>query len=282
LGDYRAGRQHLEAVLALLGPEESGEFFGTSMPAATMSRSFLTLCLAEVGAFSDAARVGQEALQLAEADNRDVDRTYALRGAVQTLAYRGRLGEALPMLARGLALSRVAAPVLLNGFLPFLACAYIVDGRGAEAEPLLDEALTLFGSTTAPQLVSALWAVDGLLRLGRIDDARHLAQRGLNAARRRGARGPEAWALRFLGEVESHCEEMDAQRADSCFRGALGLAEDLDMRPLIAHCHAGIAKVSRRTGQDELAGEHLAVSMAMYREMGMTYWLEKAEREANG
>jgi hypothetical protein len=29
----------------------------------------------------------------------------------------------------------------------------------------------------------------------------------------------------------------------------------------------------------EQAREHLATAMAMYREMGMTYWLEKAEAE---
>jgi tetratricopeptide (TPR) repeat protein len=277
LGDYRAGRQHLEAILELLRPEESADSFGISVPPATMSRSFLALCLAELGAFSDAARVGQEASHLAEAGNRDVDRTYALRGVVQTLAYRGQFGEALPMLARGLALSRVAAPVLLNGFLPFLACAYILDGRGAEAEPLLHEALALFDSTPAPQLVSALWAGEGLLLLGRIDDARDLAERGLDAARRRGARGPEAWALRLLGEVECHRDEMNADRADGSLRGALRLAEELGMRPLIAHCHAGLARVARRTARSEAAREHLATATMMYREMGMTYWLERAE-----
>jgi class 3 adenylate cyclase/tetratricopeptide (TPR) repeat protein len=277
LGDYRAGRQHLEAILELLRPEESGEFFGLSVPPATMSRSFLALCLAELGAFRDATRVGQEALQLAEAGNRDVDRTYALRGLVQALAYQGQFGEALPMLAQGLALSRVAAPVLVNGFQPFLAYAYIVDNRAAEAEALLQEALALFDATTAPQLVSALWAGEGLLLLGCVDDARDLAERGLEAARRRGARGPEAWALRLVGAAECHGDEVDVEKADSSFRDALRLAEDLGMRPLVAHCHLGLGKLYRRTDKREQARERLATATTMYREMGMTYWLEKAE-----
>ena len=29
----------------------------------------------------------------------------------------------------------------------------------------------------------------------------------------------------------------------------------------------------------EQAGEHLGIATAMYREMGMTYWLEKAEAD---
>jgi len=48
---------------------------------------------------------------------------------------------------------------------------------------------------------------------------------------------------------------------------------------LIAHCHAGLAKLYRRTGKGEQAQEHLTTATAMYREMGMTYWLEKAEAE---
>jgi hypothetical protein len=49
--------------------------------------------------------------------------------------------------------------------------------------------------------------------------------------------------------------------------------------PLIAHCHFGPCKLYRRTGKREQAQEHLTTATTMYREMGMTYWLEKAEAE---
>ena len=49
------------------------------------------------------------------------------------------------------------------------------------------------------------------------------------------------------------------------------------MRPLVAHCHLGLGKLYRRTGQREQAQEHLASAATMYRDMGMTYWLEQAE-----
>ena len=45
----------------------------------------------------------------------------------------------------------------------------------------------------------------------------------------------------------------------------------------VAHCHAGLAKLYSRTGKREQAQEHLATASTMYRKMGMTYWLEKAE-----
>jgi hypothetical protein len=52
------------------------------------------------------------------------------------------------------------------------------------------------------------------------------------------------------------------------------------MRPLVAHCHLGLGKLYRRTDKREQAREHITIATTMYREMGMTYWLEKAEAEA--
>ena len=49
------------------------------------------------------------------------------------------------------------------------------------------------------------------------------------------------------------------------------------MRPLVAHCHLGLGKLYRRTGTREQAHEHVATATTMYRDMGMTYWLEQTE-----
>jgi hypothetical protein len=47
----------------------------------------------------------------------------------------------------------------------------------------------------------------------------------------------------------------------------------------LAHCHLGLGKLYRRTGKGEQAHEHLATATMMYRQMGMTYWLERAQTE---
>jgi len=51
------------------------------------------------------------------------------------------------------------------------------------------------------------------------------------------------------------------------------------MLPLTAHCHLGLGKLYRRTGKHEQAQRHLTTATTMYREMEMTYWLEKADAE---
>jgi hypothetical protein len=68
----------------------------------------------------------------------------------------------------------------------------------------------------------------------------------------------------------------------SRYQAVLSLAEPLGMRPLVAHCHLGLGKLYRRTDNREQAREHLATATAMYQEMGMTYWREKAEAEISG
>jgi hypothetical protein len=60
------------------------------------------------------------------------------------------------------------------------------------------------------------------------------------------------------------------------------LAEELGMRPLVAHCHLGLGKLSRRVGKDEQAHEHLTTATTMYREMDMRFYLEQAIREVGG
>jgi hypothetical protein len=59
----------------------------------------------------------------------------------------------------------------------------------------------------------------------------------------------------------------------------MALAGALEMRPLLAHCHLGLGELYRRTDKRERAESHLITATTMYREMGMTYWLERAEAE---
>jgi tetratricopeptide (TPR) repeat protein len=114
------------------------------------------------------------------------------------------------------------------------------------------------------------------LSTGRIDEATSHAREALALTRRLGARGSEAHALCLVGDVASTGGTEDAP---SYYREALSLADELGMRPLVAHCHLGFGKLYRRTGKREQVRDHLTIATAMYREMDMRFWLEKAEEE---
>jgi hypothetical protein len=104
-----------------------------------------------------------------------------------------------------------------------------------------------------------------------------MAGQALDLVRGQKERGHEAWILRLHAEIASRLGVDDS--AEQRFDEAMNLAVSLGMRPLVAHCHLGLGTLYRRTDKREQAHGHLATAMTMYREMGMTYWLEKAEAE---
>jgi uncharacterized protein HemY len=104
-----------------------------------------------------------------------------------------------------------------------------------------------------------------------------MVARALELACAHGERANEALALYVLGTIAAQSDAF--VKAEVHYRNARTLGDELGMRPLVAHCHLGLGKLYRRTDKREQAREHLAAATTMYRDMGMTYWLEKAEAE---
>ncbi|SRR6266849_547324 len=115
------------------------------------------------------------------------------------------------------------------------------------------------------------------LLLGRLDEAQRLGHCVVESFVSEPGLTPAA--LHMLGDIASHPDRFDAECGEARYRQPLALAEPRGMRPLVAHCHLGLAKLYRRTDKREQAQEHLTMAATMYREMGMTYWVEKAEAE---
>ena len=71
--------------------------------------------------------------------------------------------------------------------------------------------------------------------------------------------------------VQAHAAPPDAAQAEAHYQQALALAEELGMRPLLAHCHLGWAGCTA-TGREE-ARAALTAAIDLYRAMDMTFWL---------
>jgi tetratricopeptide (TPR) repeat protein len=118
------------------------------------------------------------------------------------------------------------------------------------------------------------------LLAGRIPDAVRWAERALNLTTRYKEDAARAHVLHLLGAIAGHCDAGNAAMAQRRYRESMALATKLRMRPLVAHCHLGLGKLYRRTGEHSQAQEHLTTATTMYREMDMRFWLEQAEAEA--
>ena len=279
-GDYPRAEESLRTVLELLEDGRSRERFGLAGFPAVLARGYLTWALADRGRFAEGIVLGQEGVRLAEVLEHPCSLTFATWVLAPLHIARGELDHAVRLVERGVTVSRewnlALHSVQNTGILGY---AYARSGRTAEGISLLEGALSA-AEAMRHGVVHGLFLMflgEAYVLADRPDDARELAERALILARERGQRPYEAQALRLLGEVTARRDRQE--HADRHYRDALVLAADMEMRPLVAHCHLGLGKLHRRTGKRDQAQERLATATMMYREMGMTYWLEKAERE---
>jgi len=282
LGNYPKAVEALGRNLVPLDNPVVRERFGGILLPFAVSRAALALALAERGEFIEAVARCTEAIQIAEAVGLPYSVTSMYRGMGHLHLRRGDLHQATLALERALEICQgVDSPPLFHAVSSALGYAYARSGRSAEAIPLLEEAVErpVLTSTHEGQSLRIIWLSEAYLLAGREADARAAAQRALGLARQHKERGHEAYTLRLLGEIAAREVPLDIGKAENHYRQALALAEELGMRPLVAHCHIGLGKLYGRSGDLHKAKEHLTDGVAMMREMEMGLWLEEVEAE---
>ncbi|MFO0711168.1 MAG: AAA family ATPase [Sandaracinus sp.] len=268
LGAYPRAVELLDRSIAPLVGTRSTQRLGMPTLPSVMSRTYLSWSLSELGRFAEAATRATEALRIAESVGEAFSRVTACTALGSQRRSQGHLAEAIPLLERARTLCREANIVVwLSITASELGHAYSMSGRSEEGMALLE--LSVDGAPDPRNAQRCCWLGESYLRAGRASDASRTAERALALARSGGMRGDEAWSLRLLGEIAERAGPLEAEVAEGHYRQALALAEALSMRPLMAHCHAGMARLHRRTSEHGRAQEHSRLAAAMYREMEM-------------
>ena len=282
LGNYDSGVEQGRAALPFLKDLTPDARFPRAAHPAVAPRRYLAWCLVERGEFIEALAVAEDALAVAKSAGHEFSRILAQELVGYVHLWRGELRESLAHLEQAFlpygSTDWPSPRVVMGGRDAWLGLVYAELGRTDDALSTLDRALDRNSARTQSQEVRVLLcAAQAYLTLGRVDLARELAARALSSARQRNERGHEALARWLHGDLASHRHPDDVHTAEAHYNDALALAEPRGMRPLVAHCRAGLARLYRRTGKRIESDAHLAAAMSMYREMRMTYWLEKAE-----
>jgi len=240
----------------------------------------LARCHAELGMFAVGSTLGAEGLRNAEVMEHSASLMMASWQSGWLCLRQGDLSRALPLLERAMGLCQ-ELDILV--FFPLMAAtlgaAYTLDGRMAEAVPLLTQALE---QATAMAQIRAqahcrLALGEAHLLAGRPEEAHALAEGALAHVREHQERGNEAYALRLLGDIAVQRDPLQVEQAEAYYQQAVALAEELGMRPLQAHCHRGLGSLYAMTGQREQARTALAAAIALYQSMEMTFWLPATE-----
>ena len=260
--------------------EPRQERFGQVILPAVQARAWLAWCHAELGTFGEGSAFGDEGLRIAEAVAHPGSLMVASWGIGLLALRHGDLRRALPQLERALRICQdTDLTIWLHAMAAALGAAYTLSGRVADAVPLLAQALERAIATArpGPQAECSLPLGEAQVLAGHLEDAQALAEQALELTRAHKARGNEAYALRLLGEIAVHRHPSERAGAEVHYRQALALAEELGMRPLVAHCHCGLGTLYAQTGQREQARTELSTAMEMYRTMDMAFWLPQTE-----
>jgi class 3 adenylate cyclase/tetratricopeptide (TPR) repeat protein len=284
-GEYERVVELATDNLAALPADWVYEYLGTSAPTSVYDRCNLVMSLAQLGRFAEATKHEAEAIRLAEPTHHAFTVGFAHRAAATLHLLEGDWTKARSLIEHGIAVLRTGNVVILLP-LAVASSAWVLAqlGEASEALDRLRECEQLIERLAAREIVTTrAWPYHALgracLLLGRLDEARRLGDRAVESSPRQP--GFAAHALHLLGDIVTHPDRFDAESGEAHYRQALALAEPRGMRPLVARCHLGLGKLYRRTGKGEQAQEHLTTATTMYREMGMKYWLEKAEAELN-
>jgi class 3 adenylate cyclase/tetratricopeptide (TPR) repeat protein len=281
-GDHRETEQVCRKLMQSLHGQPTRERFGLVVSPAVYSRAQLARAFAERGVFDEGDAHGQEAIRIADA----LDHPFSVLVGCLELAYlrsvRGELSQAARLLERAVAQGREWSITGHTAIaMASLGHVYAWSGRVGEGVSYLQQAVTAYESAGIGfyHSLSVEQLGEAYLLADQVENARACADRAVTLARGRGERGYEAWALRLLGDIASHHGRPDVDTAAAHYGAAMALASELEMRPLVAHCHLGLGQLYRHAGDGASAKEHLTTATVSYREMGMGFWLEKAEAE---
>jgi predicted ATPase len=244
------------------------------------SQAWLARTLSALGAFAESRRHGEEALRLARLEGRGNTAIAAHSCLGYVYLAQGDLEHAIRVLDQGLTLCRASGNRnWLQWIVAGLGAASGLQGRFPEGRALLEEAIREDVSTGALENHArwVAWLSEVCRLAGRDEEAEQHARQALDLAQQYKERANEALALHQLGAVQAHADPPDSAQAEAYYQQALSLANELGMRPLVAHCHLGLGTLYSRVGRLEEARTALATALHMYRTLEMSLWLPQAE-----
>ncbi len=209
------------------------ECFGMPGLASVVSRSFLTLSLAECGAFAEGRALAEEGVRIAEAADHPYSRVQAYTAVGFRALRQGNCQQAIPMIERAIDLAQGAhIRLLVPRVATLMGAAYTLAGRTIDALPLLEQAVeqAVAMRFMLEHALQVALLSEAYLLAGRLDEAYTQAQHALEFSRAHQERGHEAYALRLLGEFHVRRDPPEVEPAETHYRQALTLAEALGMR----------------------------------------------------
>jgi predicted ATPase/class 3 adenylate cyclase len=274
IGDYPKQIEIHQKVRELLIGENAFRQHGLASLPGALSRSMLVLGMAELGNFNKIEEIGNEALEIAEQVRNTLTLIFVYNFLAMAYLRLGKVEPALPLLEKGYELCRFSEVQSMYSYtVGSLGYAYLLAKDPRRALALLEE------GAKDENLQASFWPIHPLTVLadayratGEISLATETISRALELSDKREERGFEAWAMLVKAGINDAADQFE--EAEQWYHSALQQASNLSMRPLVAHCHKGLANSYLRLGNKKEAQLENEMALEIYRSLGMTYWLQ--------
>jgi class 3 adenylate cyclase/tetratricopeptide (TPR) repeat protein len=273
-GEFRAAIELFEQILAMLEQKPSDDFLGLPVLPAAFSRSSLAICFTVVGDFKQAEAYAAEAARRADAVGQPDSIMWAYSSIGSVALNKGDCGAAVLVFDRLLDICTTHdLDAYASRIMAGLGRTMARLGQVREGLALVEKAVAL-DETAEPQLTRSLTLIaygEVLLLAGEIDRALTTVTDLLRRTRSLGERGAEAHTC-WLGATIHAVRAVDLEAGVALIETATTIAEELDLLPLLAHCHLARANLYRRRGLQAEADGYQDRGEKLLDQLGMMPW----------
>jgi tetratricopeptide (TPR) repeat protein len=274
-GEYeRQVALHREVAERLSGSAALERHGLSSVPSIT-TRGFLAWGLVELGEFEEAEMWTRQGIRLAEQVKNDFSMAWILTLSGLAFLRKGELNPALKLLRKANTLVRETDLQSMYSFvIGCLGDAYLLSDRPDDALPILEEAVRPqnLNSSIIPSIFPITILSEAYRLNGKVSEALRTAAESLRIFDQSQERCFGAWALYVMAKIQSEQNSGQMEETKHTYHQVIKLAEELKMRPLLAHCRMERGQFYSKIGENELLK-----ALDLYRSLNMGYWLPKTE-----
>jgi tetratricopeptide (TPR) repeat protein len=115
------------------------------------------------------------------------------------------------------------------------------------------------------------------LDLGDLKNAQSLAEEALRLSQKNNEKAIEGWSWLFLGMITGKTEPLLINKAQGCILKGIEICKQLKLKTYFSLGHLYLGQLYLNGGEKEKALKNLKEAEGMFQEMGMDYWLGKAQ-----
>jgi tetratricopeptide (TPR) repeat protein len=115
------------------------------------------------------------------------------------------------------------------------------------------------------------------LERGDLKNAQRLAEEGLRLSQKNNEKAIQGWSHLLIGTILSKTEPLKIDKAEGYFLKGIEIYRDLRMKAYYPIGYLYLGQLYLNAGEKEKAIDNLKKAEEMFQEMGMDYWLGKAQ-----